>query len=371
MLSFTIEHQSARSHARVGRIDTPHGSIATPGFVPVGTNASVKMLDSDIVEQLGTQLLFCNTYHLLLQPGTDIIRQAGGLHTFMHRRQPIITDSGGFQVFSLAYGSVHDELKSRGMKKHDSLIERIDESGVIFRSYRDGSRIHLTPESSVQAQKDLGADIIIPLDELPGYHTERRALKASLDRTHKWQQRSLDEHQRNPQQQAMYGVIHGGTDPELRRESCHIIQNMGFDGYAIGGSLGSDRAEMCDMLSRLRPELATDKPIHLLGIGDLAGINAALAYGMDTFDSSYPTRCARHGMLLDDNGPIKIYNARWKRHFAPISTAPIVKQYSAAYIQHLFKAHEALGPILATIHNVHYMHEMMRRYREKILRDEI
>jgi len=371
MFHFEIIHQSQRSHARVGRIHTPHGIIDTPGFVPVATHAATKMLDSQTVEQLGTQLQFCNTYHLMLHPGTDIIREAGGLHRFMHRSQPIITDSGGFQVFSLAYGSVKDELKSRGMKKHDSSICRINERGVTFRSYRDGQYITLTPESSIQAQKDLGADIIIPLDELPGYHTDARKLKASLERTHRWEQRSLDEHRRNPQQQAIYGVIHGGLDSKLRRHSCQVIERMGFDGYAIGGSLGKNLPQMVEMLTHMRPHVPKDKPTHLLGIGDIPGIDATIPLGMDTFDSSYPTKCARHGMLLHENGSIKIYHSQWKRHFESISDAPLVCHYSAAYIHHLFKTHETLGPMLASMHNIHFMHQRMQRYRELILQDAI
>lgn len=371
MFSFELIHQSTKSHARVGRIHTPHGIIDTPGFVPVATHGATKMLDSFTVEQLGTQLLFCNTYHLLLHPGPDIVKQAGGLHTFMQRSQPIITDSGGFQVFSLAYGGVHDELKSRGMKKHDSSILKIDEQGVVFRSYRDGTRITLTPESSVQAQKQLGSDIIIPLDELPGYHTDARKLKASLERTHRWEQRSLDEHRRDPNNQAMYGVIHGGIDSELRKHSCQVIREMGFDGFAIGGSLGKNRQEMVEMLRTMRPHLPPEYPVHLLGIGDLPGITDTIPLGMDTFDSSYPTKCARHGMLLSGDGHIKIYQSKWKRHFDSISNAPLVANYSAAYIHHLFKAHESLGPILATIHNIHFMHQQMQQYRERILRNEI
>ena len=191
---FELIYASTKSRARVGRIHTPHGIIDTPSFVGVGTNAALKGLDSVMVSQIGLQLMFCNTYHLMLQPGTDIIKQAGGLHTFMNRQMPIITDSGGFQVFSLAYGTVKDELKSKGQKKGDNLVLKTSEEGVLFRSYRDGTKILLTPETSVAAQKDLGADIIIPFDELPPYHIDQRKLLASLERTHRWEKRSLDAH---------------------------------------------------------------------------------------------------------------------------------------------------------------------------------
>ena len=200
---FKIVQASKRSRARVGQITTPHGVIDTPSFVGVGTNGTLKALDNATVEQIGLQLMFCNTYHLLLQPGIEVVRQAGGLHKFINRSLPLITDSGGFQVFSLAYGSVADELKSSGAKKHEGHVLKITEEGVLFRSYRDGSKVLLTPESSIAAQKDLGADIIIPFDELPPYHIKDADLKTALDRTHRWEERSLLAHRANPQAQAM------------------------------------------------------------------------------------------------------------------------------------------------------------------------
>ena len=290
---FELIHQSKKSRARVGKIYTPHGVIETPNFVPVGTNASLKALDSRMIDQLELQLMFCNTYHLMVQPGTSIIKQAGGLHTFMQRKAPIITDSGGFQVFSLAYGTVHDELKSRGSKKQDGSVLKISEDGVLFRSYRDGTPLLLTPESSVDAQKDLGADIIIPLDELPPYHIDATVLKKSFDRTHRWEQRSLEHHLKNPQNQAMYSVVHGGINPELRKKSIEYLASLPFDGHAIGGSLGKNREEMIRMLQDLMPLLPAEKPNHLLGIGDLLSLDQAITLGIDTFDSSHPTRCAR------------------------------------------------------------------------------
>src|SRR3972149_9360665 len=203
---FELIHQSRKSRARVGKIHTPHGTIDTPNFVAVGTNATLKALDNKIVNDMGLQLMFCNTYHLMIQPGTETIKKAGGLHTFINRSKPIITDSGGFQVFSLAYGTVKDELKSKGQKKGTNAIIKINEEGVIFRSYRDGSKIILTPETSIQAQKELGADIIIPFDELPPYHIDPKKLEESLHRTHRWEKRSLDAHLANPNNQAMYAV---------------------------------------------------------------------------------------------------------------------------------------------------------------------
>ena len=238
---FEVLHTSPKSRARVGRIHTPHGIIDTPNFVAVGTNATLKALDTKMVDEIGLQLMFCNTYHLMLQPGEETVARAGGHHTFMNRSMPLITDSGGFQVFSLMYGTVKDELKSKGTKKGDNAVLKITEEGVVFRSYRDGKKILLTPETSVQAQKKLGADIIIPFDELPPYHIDKNKLIESLHRTHRWEQRSLEEHLKNPQGQAMYAVVHGGIDPELRALSAKFLTQLPFDGFAIGGSLGKNK----------------------------------------------------------------------------------------------------------------------------------
>lgn len=371
---FQLIHQSKKSRARVGKIHTPHGIIDTPNFVGVGTNAALKSVDANLVSQIGLQLMFCNTYHLMLQPGTDIIKQAGGLHTFMNRNMPIITDSGGFQVFSLAYGTVKDELKSRGQKKGDNLVLKTSEDGVLFRSYRDGKQILLTPETSIAAQKDLGADIIIPFDELPPYHIDQRKLINSLHRTHRWEKRSLDAHLANKQNQAMYSVIHGGISKELRKESCDVLTKLPFDGHAIGGSMGKNREEMLDMLTFVMPLLPDDKPNHLLGIGDLASIEPCITLGIDTFDSSHPTRCARHGLFFTTKGPVKIGNAENKVAFRPIDetcSCYTCQHFTRAYLHHLFKAAELSAYTLATIHNLHFMVQLMANYRSKILNDEI
>jgi queuine tRNA-ribosyltransferase len=371
---FELIHRSKKSRARVGRIHTPHGIIDTPNFVAVGTNGTIKALDNALVHDLGLQLMFCNTYHLLLQPGTEVVRKAGGLHSFIHRSLPIITDSGGFQVFSLAYGSVADELKSRGTKKQEGSVLKITEEGVLFRSYRDGAKVLLTPESSILAQKDLGADIIIPFDELPPYHIAPEALKTSLARTHRWEQRSLEEHLKNPQQQAMYAVIHGGIDLELRKQSCDFLTGLPFDGFAIGGSMGKNKEEMHTLLSHTLPLLPKEKPNHLLGIGDLASIERSIPLGIDTFDSSYPTRAARHAIALTAQGALNITKAENAANFSPIEkgcTCPTCSKFSLAYLHHLFKARELTSMSLATIHNLHFMVQWMQKHRESILEDQI
>jgi queuine tRNA-ribosyltransferase len=358
----------------VGRIHTPHGIIDTPSFVAVGTNATLKALDTAAVDAMGLQLMFCNTYHLMLQPGTEIIKQAGGLHKFMNRTMPLITDSGGFQVFSLAYGTVKDELKSKGTKKIDNSVIKIDEEGVLFRSYRDGAKILLTPETSVQAQKDIGADIIIPFDELPPYHITPEKLKASLERTHRWEQRSLEYHLRNQNNQAMYSVVHGGVDADMRKKSAEFLSSLPFDGHAIGGSLGKNHQEMFIMLRALMPHLAPELPKHLLGIGDISSLQECVTFGLDTFDSSHPTRCARHGLLFTTQGAVKLMNASNKTDFNPIDkscTCWTCQHYSRAYLHHLFKAREITGLVLATIHNLHFMVRLMEHYRNEIMNDRI
>lgn len=371
---FEVIHQSKKSRARVGRLHTPHGMIDTPNFVAVGTNGTLKALDNRMVDSIGLQLMFCNTYHLLLQPGPEVVKRAGGLHRFINRQMPIITDSGGFQVFSLAYGSVADELKSRGAKKQGGLVLKISEEGVHFRSYRDGNRVLLTPETSIQVQKALGADIIIPLDELPPYHIGSEQLKRSLDRTHRWEIRSLEEHLKNRQNQAMYAVIHGGVDPELRALSCEMLSKHPFDGFAIGGSLGKTKSEMVQMLGSLLPRLPGGMPNHLLGIGDLESLSHCIPLGLDTFDSSYPTRAARHGLLLTDEGGLKVGRSENANHFAPIErdcNCWTCQNFTLAYLHHLYKAKELTFYTLATVHNLHFMVNLLKNYRQAILEDRV
>lgn len=372
--SFKIIHQSKKSRARVGQITTPHGIIDTPNFVAVGTNGTLKALDNVLLEQLEQQLMFCNTYHLLLHPGPEVVKAAGGIHKFINRTSPIITDSGGFQVFSLAYGTVRDEIKSKGKKSIQNSVAKITEDGVTFRSYRDGAKIILTPEISIQVQKDLGADIIIPFDELPPYHIDEKQLKKSLDRTHRWEKRSLDEHLKNPAEQAMYAVIHGGINKEFRSLSCKTLTALPFDGFAVGGSVGKNHDEMIAMLGYTLPQLPEDKPNHLLGIGDLPAIKEIIPLGIDTFDSSHPTKCARHGLLFTSQGPVKILHGKHKFNFAPVDATCLCytcTNYTTSYLHHLFKAHEPVALTLATIHNVWHMSQLLKQYRQDILDGKI
>lgn len=371
---FECIYKSTRSDARVGKIHTGHGVIDTPGFVAVGTNGTIKSLDNHLVSSIGLQLMFCNTYHLLLQPGVQTIREAGGIHKFINRSLPIITDSGGFQVFSLNYGSIASELKRIKSKWDSGHVIKISEEGVLFRSYRDGEKVLLTPESSVSAQKDFGSDIIIPLDELPPYHIQKTKLEDSLERTHRWEKRSLDVHLQNPKNQAMYGVIHGGIDSTLRARSCEFLTSLPFDGFAIGGSLGKSKVEMMKLLEHTLPRLPNDKPNHLLGIGDLASLQQAIPLGVDTFDSSYPTKLARHGIALTKEGQLNITKSNFSQSFTSIEkgcSCHTCTHYTVAYVHHLFKAKELTALQLTSIHNLFFMMEYMRIYRNKILRDEI
>jgi len=330
----------------------------------VATNAALKGVDFRDADSAGQQLIFCNTYHLLLQPGTDVVEGAGGLHKFVNRKNgPLITDSGGFQVFSLAYGSVHEELSTGGELKRASPKKngrdfsenavKVNEEGVVFRSYRDGRKFPLTPESTVQAQKAFGADIIIPLDELPPYHIDDAILRNSVERTHRWEARSLKEHLKNIKDQAMYCVIHGGLNKQLRKESVDYLTSLPFDGYAIGGSLGKNGDELMELLEWMMPMLNQDgsnnghvnrrnKPRHLLGIADEPSILGAVRHGIDTMDSCYPTRLSRHGTLLSREGKVHIKSGRYSRQYGvPVDrecNCSTCLHYDRPYLWHLFKA---------------------------------
>jgi len=384
---FEIIHESTKSGARVGRIHTPHGVVDTPAFVAVATNGALKGVDFRDADDAGQQLIFCNTYHLLLQPGPDIIRDAGGLHSFTNRNGgPFITDSGGFQVFSLAYGSVHDELKSKGELKRASAKKgdrpnpvTVTEKGVTFRSYRDGAKILLTPESTVEAQKKIQSDIILPLDELPPYHIDRDLLVKSVERSHRWEARSLTEHLKNVNDQAMYGIVHGGLDKELRKSSVDFVTSLPFDGYAIGGSLGNGRDELKGLLDWLMPmfydEKDRTKPRHLLGIADEESVRYAAGLGVDSMDSSYPTKLGRHGSLLSKNGIVHIRRSKHAKQYGvkidEECTCKTCAQYDRAYLCHLFKASEPLAIQLGALHNIHYMNQLMSEIRNDIMENKI
>jgi len=379
---FEVERASARSGARAGRLVTPHGEVSTPGFVAVGTNAALKAVDLDAAAACGQQLMFVNTLHMMLAPGgAGAVARAGGLHRFMARSGPLITDSGGFQVFSLAHTSVHDELNRkrssrRGQKGGRArLLLRVDEEGALFRSYRDGSLLHLTPEASVAAQKDLGADIILPLDELPPYHTSELDLERSVERSHRWEARSLAAHRADPRLQAMYGIVHGGVSERLRRHSAHHLARMPFDGFAIGGSIGKGAEELLNVLKWVCPELPSGRPRHLLGVADEPGILAAVPFGVDTFDSAFPTQLGRHGTALTRReGRLRIKQRRHAEQLGPLDPecpCPTCARYSRAYLHHLYKAKEPVVWTHLSLHNIQHMNLLMARIRQGILDGKI
>ena len=378
--TFEVVHRSRKpgSRARVGRIVTPHGVIDTPAFVPVGTNAALKCLDERHAREADVRLMFCNTYHLLVHPGPEVVRGAGGLHKWMGHEGALITDSGGFQVFSLSEPNEEDgpEMKCKNKTRTareggGASLLSTSEHGAYFRSYHDGRTIELTPESSVAAQKALGADIIIPLDELPPYHISRERLHASVRLSHRWMARSLRAHLDEPKDQAMYAVVHGGTDEEFRAESASYLGSLPFDGFAIGGSLGKDRAEMLELLAFLMPQLPEDRPNHLLGIADPESAEAVVPFGIDTMDSCNPTRIARHGLLLGRDGPVKIKQLKHANDYGPIDPLVPTITHSRSYLHHLFKQHEPLFMTLASQHNLLWMNWLMADLRRRILADEV
>lgn len=348
-LEFTLLHTDDRSQGRLGRIDTPHGPIDTPAFAPVGTQATVKALDPRDLEEVGAELILANTYHLYLRPGADVVAEMGGLHHFMGWDGPILTDSGGFQVFSLAESRI------------------VSDDGVVFRSHIDGSQHTFTPEKVVHIQEQLGADIIMCLDECPEPH-DRAYNEAALARTHAWAARCRAAQSRDDQ--ALFGIVQGGIFADLRRQSAEFLAGLGFPGYAIGGlSVGESKADMYAMLDVTVPLLPAAKPRYLMGVGAPEDLLEAVARGVDLFDCVLPTRLARNAALFTRHGRINIRNARFERDPAPIEAGCgcyTCQHFSRAYLRHLFKAKEILAARLATIHNVHFLLALMRDVRRAV-----
>lgn len=344
--TFKVTARDKQTGARIGVIRTPHGEIRTPAFVPVGTQGTVKSLTPEELNTLGVHLFFVNTYHAYLRPGIDVIKKFGGLHTFMHWDKPIITDSGGFQVFSLK--------------------PKITDNGVEFQSHWDGTKHVFTPEKSMKLQEDLGSDIHIAFDECAPYPTTRAYAKSAMERTHRWARRSLVAHK----QGALYGVVQGSVYKGLREESAKFISSMDFDGIAIGGvSVGESKKQMVDVLDWVTPLLPEDKPRHLLGVGELPDIFALVEHGIDTFDCVQPTRLARSGVLFIKNIRIDITKAMFRqdtKSVDPSCTCYTCVHFSRAYLHHLFRVRELLAYRLATIHNVHFVICLVQVIREAI-----
>jgi queuine tRNA-ribosyltransferase len=347
-VTFELLKKDPSSAARRGRLQTPHGTIETPVFMPVGTQATVKTLNPEEVRDLGAEILLSNTYHLYLRPGHDLVAEAGGLHRFMNWNRAILTDSGGFQVFSL------------------SELRKITEEGVKFRSHIDGSAHFLSPERAIEIQNALGADIIMAFDECTPFPCEWAYAKDSLERTTRWAKRCKEAHAR-PDDQALFGIIQGGTFADLRRQSAEQIVPIDFPGYAIGGlSVGEPKDLMAEMLEVTVPLMPEHKPRYLMGVGSPEDLVEGVWRGIDMFDCVLPTRIARHGTVLLPEGKLTVRNAAFARDFSPIQDGCdcyTCRHYSRAYIRHLLKAEEMLGMRLCSIHNLRFLVRQMEEVR--------
>lgn len=349
-IEFRVETTCAATSARTGRLKTPHGELETPVFMPVGTQASVKTMTPDEVEGIGFRIILANTYHLYLRPGPELVREAGGLHRFMNWRHAILTDSGGFQVFSLAK------------------LRRIQEEGVTFQSHLDGSRHFISPETSIAIQEALGADIIMAFDECAPYPCDYEYARRSMELTHRWAARCRAAHRRSDQ--ALFGIVQGSVYPDLRAESARTLAAMDFPGYGIGGlSVGEPKEKMLEMLEVVNGILPREKPRYLMGVGAPEDLVEGVARGVDMFDCVLPTRIGRHGTVFTRTGTIIVRDARYARDFEPLDPdcgCYVCRNYTRAYIRHLFKAGEVLGMRLATWHNLAFLHRLMNDMRAAI-----
>jgi queuine tRNA-ribosyltransferase len=389
MPMFSVRTRDPGSRARTGTLKLAHGDVSTPAFVPLATRGTVKTLEPRDVAALGYQMVLGNTFHLMLAPGSELVAELGGLHEMMRWPAPIITDSGGFQVFSMGYGGVADEIKGRRRtgagaqtasgtaEPHGSILE-IREEGVRFRSYLDGGERFIGPETSMEVQAALHSDIALVFDECTPFHVSRDYIARSMQRTHRWLERCLDWHEQSgPADQAVYGIVQGGTERDLRLESVAVVAAGRSDGIAIGGSLGQDKGQMYEVIDWSTAELerlAPGRPRHLLGIGEIDDLIAGVASGIDTFDCAMPTRLARHGMALvpDPEGRwrVDLVKGRWKRSPEPIlegCPCPTCSQgYSRAYLHYLLRAHELTGLRLVTLHNLSFIGRVMADLRAAI-----
>jgi queuine tRNA-ribosyltransferase len=364
--------------ARAGVLSLPHGSVATPAFVPLASNASVRGLGAEEVAALGFDMVLGNTFHLFINPGHERIAALGGLHDFMGWRRPIITDSGGFQVFSMGHGSVAEEVKRR-RGGSDSRIISIEEEGVRFSSYLDGSERFMGPETSMEIQAALGSDIVLAFDECTPFHVDRDYTLRSMERTHRWLDRCIAwqrEHGRTDS--LFYGIVQGGVDPELRAESTAYVAAADTGGIAIGGSLGQDKGQMLEVLGWSLDGLPDERPRHLLGIGDVDDILHAVAAGIDSFDCATPTRLARHGTVLVPDPA-----ARWRLDLTKAALAtsrepiaegcpcPACTTHTRGYLHYLARNKELTGARLLTLHNLVFMRELMAGIRSAIEAGEL
>jgi queuine tRNA-ribosyltransferase len=353
--SFTVIKEDSISSARLGKILTAHGEVDTPAFMPVGTQGTVKSLTPEEIEDLNAEIILCNTYHLYLRPGHEVIARLGGLHSFIHWKRPLLTDSGGFQIYSI------------------STLRKIKEEGVFFRSHLDGSSHLLTPEKAVEVQEALGADIIMCLDECTPYPSSFDYTQGSLSLTTRWAERSKKAHKRKDQ--ALFGIIQGGMYPDLRKQSAREIVGFDFPGYAVGGlGVGETKDTLHEILDTTVPLIPHDKPRYLMGVGTPQDLLECAKKGIDMFDCVMPTRHARNGMLFTSFGSLVIKNAEHADDPKPIDPqcgCYTCKHYSRAYLRHLFMAKEILSARLNTIHNLYYYLNLMKDLREAIRADRV
>ncbi|MEM1120894.1 MAG: tRNA guanosine(34) transglycosylase Tgt [Bacteroidota bacterium] len=374
--NFEVLKKEANTDARLGLITTPHGVIETPNFIFCATKAAIKGAGPIELRAADTQIILSNTYHLLLRPGPDLIEKMGGLHKFMGWDGPMLTDSGGFQIFSLGHGSVAEEIKGKRTTGYVNTLKKITEKGATFKSYVDGSTKQLTPESSIDVQRKLGADMILVLDECTPFHVDKRYTEKSMELSHRWAKRSLEEFKRGHDgRQSLYGIVQGGVYEDLRLRSSQFVSDQPFFGHAIGGSLGANKAQMYEVVDFAMAGLSKSRPIHLLGIGGVADIWENVAKGIDTFDCVSPTRIARHGWALvrtADKYRLNLLNAKFKEDERPIDPecdCSTCQNYSRAYIRYLFKAKELQGMHLLVAHNIRFMMRLLESIRTAIKND--
>jgi len=365
MFEFKIETSCKNTRARTGTFKTPHGEIETPVFMPVGTKATVKSLTKQHLLELNSQIILSNTYHLFIRPGDELIKEMGGLHKWMNWDKPILTDSGGFQVFSLAQGKKNAKIKTK---------VKIDENGVKFKSHLNGQEHYFTPEKVMDIEHNLGADIIMAFDECAPPYSEKPYIKKAMERTHNWLKKCEIRHnelsKKQENKQALFGIVQGGLHKDLRKESAEFINSRNLPGNAIGGlSVGETKEEMLEMLEATVPFLAIEKPRYLMGVGTPEDLLNGVERGIDMFDCVHPTRISRHGAFWTTKGRLNIKNKEFKKDETPLDkecTCSTCKNHSRSYIRHLFFEKEMLGATLMSIHNLHFLIELMRKIREHI-----
>jgi queuine tRNA-ribosyltransferase len=372
---FTITARDGE--ARAGVLHTAHGDVHTPAFVPLASTATVKTLHAREVAELGYEMVLGNTFHLFVQPGPELIRDLGGLHEFMGWKGAIVTDSGGFQVFSMGHGSVAEEIKRR-RDPRESMVLAIEERGVRFRSYLDGSERFMGPETSMEVQAALGSDIALAFDECTPFHVEREYTARSMERTHRWLDRCVAWHGGHASAgQLLYGIVQGGIYPDLRAEATAYVAGAGVDGIAIGGSLGQEKPQMREVVGWVLGDLPDAPPRHLLGIGDVDDLVLAVGAGVDTFDCATPTRLARHGTaLVPDPGRrwrLDLNRGGHRAERDPIDehcSCPACREHTRAYLHYLVRAGELTGKRLLTLHNLTFMRRLMLAMQEAIAAGE-